>query len=246
MVKLDSEDPEIQILPTDDAPLDIVWNPTGSTIAYSFKRAGGGYGISFVDIASEQQTILTFLDGKPSLGNWSPDLEWFTYSIADSGPDAGIYIKNPTGVNTIRLTETVGLNPVWSPDGSKIAFRSRQENGQGQIYTMKEDGSKLTSITSESGDNWDFEWSPSSNNLVFVSDRSGNPELFIANPDGKNMEQLTFNDAIESDPTWSPSGSEILFSSDAGGDPDLYTMRSDGSNQRRITRSAGIENSSIW
>ncbi len=63
--------------------------------------------------------------------------------------------QNPTidhaGVRRPRVTSALG--PSWSPDGLKIAFRTRSENGEinGQIYVMNADGSDQTNLFGASG-----------------------------------------------------------------------------------------------
>src|SRR5262245_18914840 len=57
-----------------------------------------------------------------------------------------IYTANDDGSNPTRLT-IIGSNddlPSWSPDGSKIAFRSDLANRLGEIYVMNADGTGVT------------------------------------------------------------------------------------------------------
>jgi TolB protein len=57
---------------------------------------------------------------------------------------------NPDGSNLQELTSYGfgGLNPTWSPDGTKILFRSYRDN-KADIFMMNADGSMQTKITSE-------------------------------------------------------------------------------------------------
>ena len=38
------------------------------------------------------------------------------------------------------------FNPVWSPDGQKIAFGRNQDDGQRDLYTVNADGSGLFQV----------------------------------------------------------------------------------------------------
>ena len=59
-----------------------------------------------------------------------------------------IYVMNADGSGTRKLTHNARQNaePVWSPDGRKIAFRSTR-NGNREIYVMNADGSGKRNLT---------------------------------------------------------------------------------------------------
>ena len=73
-----------------------------------------------------------------------------TGSFYDKVHSFEIVTADLDGSNVQRLTENESLetNPVWSPDGSRIAFLSDQGNfaGQFQLYTMADDGSDVRSV----------------------------------------------------------------------------------------------------
>ena len=55
---------------------------------------------------------------------------------------------NIDGTGLINLTNSPApdLNPVWSPDGSSIAFVSYRE-GNGEIFVMQADGTKPVNVS---------------------------------------------------------------------------------------------------
>lgn len=125
--------------------------------------------------------------------------------------------------------------PVWSADGTKIAFSSARE-GNDKIYTMNADGSGQTRVT-DSALHSDVQpaWSPDGSKIAFRSSRAGEFQIFVVNADGTgSVTQLTSVGA-NLDPTWSPDGSEILFASDRDGDYEIFVMKADGTNQRQLT-----------
>ena len=58
---------------------------------------------------------------------------------------------------------------------------------------MNADGSDLTQLTDDSGDDWGPIWSPDGQCIVFHSDRGGETEIdiYVMNADGSDLTQLT-------------------------------------------------------
>ena len=61
--------------------------------------------------------------------------------------------------NVTRLTDNNADDwlPIWSPDGSKIAFMTNRD-GNYEIYIMNSDGSGVTRITNNDAEDWDPRW----------------------------------------------------------------------------------------
>lgn len=155
-----------------------------------------------------------------------------------------IYVMNIDGSNPIRLTENSAWDtaPVWSPDGTKIAFFSNRD-GNIEIYLMNADGSNLTRLTNNETLDLSPTWSPDGSMIAFVSNRDGPNEIYFMNADGSNAIRLTNNGRNNIDPDWSPDGTKIAFSSNTNGLNDtfsryeIYVMDTNGSNQIRLTHS---------
>lgn len=86
-----------------------------------------------------------------------------------------------------------------------------------------------------------FDWQ-----IVFVSERDGNPEIYVMDADGSNQTRLTEEDAVDDMPVWSPSGAEIAFVSERDGNPEIYVMNVDGSNVRRLTEDDAVDQTPAW
>lgn len=54
-----------------------------------------------------------------------------------------IFIMRSNGTGLRRLTFRGGTDPVWSPDGRKIAFLRSPDDGSRGLYTVRTDGSRL-------------------------------------------------------------------------------------------------------
>ena len=90
-------------------------------------------------------------------------------------------------------------DPVYSPDGSKIAYARLpilpNNPGQTEIWIINNDGSDRMRLTSEAADSWPT-WSPDGNSIIFVRSvftisNEYEPRLFLVNIDGTGLTQIT-------------------------------------------------------
>ncbi len=155
-----------------------------------------------------------------------------------------------------RPTSSEDFQPVWSPDGRRIAFQRENSTaaprGRRAIFVVNADGSGLRRVTPwklDAGDHPD--WSPDGRRILF---RSPSHDLFGSNiyairPDGTGLAQLThFGQTVEVlSSSYSPDGKWIVFSRTGKGRlPDLFVMRSDGSGIRQLTRTAQWDSAPDW
>jgi Tol biopolymer transport system component len=140
-----------------------------------------------------------------------------------------IFIVNPDGTGLTRLSPSgaFDINPVWSPDGSKILFGSDQD-----LYVMNGDGSARTKLVDGEGI-FTFRWSRDGTRIAFIRERPEGEDVFedlwVMNSDGSGQLLLAQN-AV--DPTWSPDGLRIAF---ASVDQQLHVINADGTGNTPIT-----------
>ena len=118
----------------------------------------------------------------------------------------GLYDKDMVQVTVLNSSES-------SPPPCttcKIVFVSDRD-GNNEIYTSNTDGSNITRLTNNPGNDDDPVWSPDGTRIAFTSDRYGSSEIYIMSADGSNVVQRTFSGGCQ-DPTWSPDGTKIAFS----------------------------------
>jgi TolB protein len=132
--------------------------------------------------------------------SWSADGEWIVYDGGDSGATPselhGLCMTTVEGPNNSVLTNNVHDHfPVWSPDGTQIAFMHRQHD-HWEIYVMNADGSGRWPLTSSSAllerrpNNVSPAWSPDGEEIVFLSDRGGKWEFYVMNAGGSDQRKI--------------------------------------------------------
>jgi Tol biopolymer transport system component len=137
------------------------WSPDGGEIA--FVGAARGYGIYLMNVDGSNQHKLAPLTGgwRPDMGapDWSPDgrVIVFTHMVpflARNGvnvqPNDEIWVMDAGGGSRVRLTgnHVSDYDPVWSPDGTKIAFVAAFAGpGSSEIYVINPDGTGFTRLT---------------------------------------------------------------------------------------------------
>jgi Tol biopolymer transport system component len=97
-----------------------------------------------------------------------------------------------TGGLPLQLSHAVKANagePVWSPDGRKIAFQE-QVNGNYEIFVINANGTGTRQLTTVAYDNTDPAWSPSGRQIAFLTTRDGGSDIYVMNVDGSGQRRL--------------------------------------------------------
>ena len=132
---------------------------------------------------------------------------------------------------------TTGSQPVWSPDGSRVAFVDYGIYGESvsrDIHVIRP-GDIATRLTrSEVAPAWYPAWSPDGSRIAFDSHRDGNRDIHVMNADGSGATNLTNSPAHDRFPVWSPDGSRIAFHRGH----DLYVVNVDGSGTANLAVNA--------
>lgn len=159
---------------------------------------------------------------------WSPDGSKIVFhylgrdEIISYGYTKDIYVINSDGSNPVNITNSPqedDISPLWSPDGSRIAFQSisvneRDSNGKIKTYyqdivSIKPDGTDKRILGRDSHPNFDIVWSPDGSKIAYLTNQYMN-NVNIVRKDGGSI--VTYNATCNNflPPRWSPDSSKIL------------------------------------
>jgi TolB protein len=210
------------------------WSPDGRSIAFS--REWGpvrSNQIEFSDIyvadasGRHPRRITHFTSAKPyslDVGTtmWSPDGRRIAFEVQNAAHTKpvnrrAIYVVNRDGSGLRQLTPwklDAGDQPDWSPDGTRILFRSISTGDftRGDLYSIAPDGTGLHRVTHFgtiprvlSGS-----YSPDGRQILFATTSGatdpsrGLPDLFEMRTDGTHIRQVTHSENWDGWPDWGP------------------------------------------
>jgi TolB protein len=178
-----------------------------------------------------------------------PKGQWLVYSSTRDSEHSNIYLQKVSGLSVTQLTsgDADDAFPVFSPDGSKIAFCSTRA-GNWDIYTMDADGHNVVQVTSTPMQEIHPSFSPDGNKLTYcaLSNRSGQWEIWTANLVTGEKRMIGFGLF----PSWSPDKSkdQIAFQkARARGSRwfSIWTLDLIDGEARRVTEVAVSSNSAL-
>jgi Tol biopolymer transport system component len=219
--------------------------PADPVIAFASEREGNRQ-IYIMDANGANVQRITDTGGTAQQPSWSVNNE-IVFSL-----DNQLFVMAADGTN-VRPLSADGVNPiqgnqpVWSPDGGRVAF-SADQNGDVNLFAVNADGSNLQQITAEPGQDQQPSWSPDGSRIVFATNRDGQFEIYVINADGSNPVRLTNNGVDDLQPAWSPDGGRIAFATNQGenNDREVFVMGADGSNPTRLTTTPGVDTQPTW
>jgi tricorn protease-like protein len=124
-------------------------------------------------------------------------------------------------VSTLNHGMDGAVIPVWSPDGSEIAFSILEGNQKSSIWKVPVDGGNPIPLATDANEDYTPMWSPDGEWITFQSTlTSESSEVWIMRSDGSERKQLTFSGGDSKwsrGPCFSPDGQWLAFVSNRDG-----------------------------
>ena len=157
--------------------------------------------------------------------------------VIKSGPARyELTIADADGQNAqvaLRSREPI-ISPVWSPDGTRIAYVSF-ENKKPIIFVHTLATGQRVQVANFKGSNSAPAWAPDGRRLAVVLSKDGGSQIFLVNADGSGVQRLTPPGSINTEPFFAPDGQTLYYTSDRGGSPQIYRSSVGGNDAQRVT-----------
>jgi TolB protein len=199
------------------------FSPDGTRIAYQTEAEDMTSSVMVMSADGGDHVVLA--DHLTQIGDivWSPDSRKVAFSGQAPGTDLHVFTADIAHPGAVRLggPNVYGVEPSWSPDGSRIAFNrfdvaSKDVNTTGSLWVIGADGSNIHRMSSLQGTHnafWNTAWSPDGSRLAFLAPGlGGNFDVYVVGADGTSKERNISNSPEEEYwPSWSPDGTRIAF-----------------------------------
>ncbi|MCL2025203.1 MAG: tetratricopeptide repeat protein [Leptospirales bacterium] len=208
----------------------------GKYMYYTSNRENGNFDIYLRDLSDITTARLTQHAAKDTEPAISPDGKFLAFVSNRENPEGDIYLmkvdpaailkrvrqsvvetkpldagaKNLTQASNANMRFIRNANPVWSPDGKKIAFMSGR-SGAENIWIMNRDGSGLTQFTFNGG--LYPRYSHDGAKIIFISYRDENSlgEIYIKDVNSGEETHIAAEAGIKLYPSFLESNDAIIY-----------------------------------
>jgi serine/threonine-protein kinase len=135
-------------------------------------------------------------------------------------------------------------DPVWSPDGTRIAFTSNRD-GPYNLYLIAADGGGVERLTTSASWQFPSSWSPDGRVLLFGNSHPEWDIWEVPVDGGSRPRPLVVAPQVQGGARFSPDGRWLAYESDESGRTEVY-VRAHGRSDRRWTISTEGGSAPLW
>lgn len=123
----------------------------------------------------------------------------------------------------VKSAQSYNAGLRWSRDSTRFAFMSNGGVGEYNIYVGAV-GAKEKAVGSSSSKDGYATWSPATNEIAFVSSRTGNGDIYLVDLGEQAVSRLSTTKGVDLFPDWFPSGNRLVYSSGDALNHDLHIV----------------------
>jgi serine/threonine-protein kinase len=176
----------------------------------------------------------------------SPDGQQVAVTIEEE--DSHIWIYNIRRDALTRFTSQgrANLLGAWSPDGTRVAYRSDVDGSPGNLVWQPADGSgPLTRLSTSDHAQTPNSWSPDGQALAFADTRPGLRDISVLRLSDGTVQPFLRSPAVEGAPSFSPDGRWLAYVSDESGRNEVYVQPYPGPGAKwQLSTNGGTE--PVW
>jgi hypothetical protein len=193
-----------------------------------------------LNAAEGKDTEPLFISLQPTAPVENDRYEQWIHNLLPPIMTAAEHIHHPDNYSTAN--GILSFTPHSPGDWISVSFVSYR-NGNWDIFGLRGyqglvNTAQAQPFTSEATADLGPKVRPSTGEIAFYSNRSGNYEIFVSGWGGYNLVQLTNDPGYDGQPAWSPDGRRLAFVSNRHGNEELYLYNFDGATLSRLTYSA--------
>jgi Tol biopolymer transport system component len=155
----------------------------------------------------------------------SPDGRRVAVAIEEREGQVWLYDLSRETLTRFTFDGNSNLNPIWTPDGKRIAFQSTKEGAQNIFWQLADGSGGLERLTTSDYVNCPTSWSPDGQVLAYfeVHPTTGWDIWMLRLSDRKALPFLRtqFNESV---PRFSPDGHWVAYMSNESGRFELYVQ----------------------
>lgn len=208
------------------------WDPRGNRLTHTATGEGGVIRGFLLDLGTGRSSPLPITTPTPVV-RWSPDGKRVSLERVGGGAST-IRIADNLAANPTQLTtEGSESEPVWSPDGTELAYVSRR-TGTGDIWVVPVNGGAPRQLTRDVRDDFGPRWSPDGKWIAFISQRGRQTDVWVVPAAGGAEIRITDDVSEEGNLQWIGTSQRLAYHTGISGQALWATTVADGK-ERQLT-----------